>query len=140
MELRLPDGYKTPEFKQKVEIVVLVVLFARALSHRFWGMSAAGLIVAGALCTLLYLFYFDQHYAEEQKWVLRWASRIVVGVCPLGFALVNSGVQQIRYVMLINVMLMFVVVGVRYWFGTIGREAIIKMLVIYTALFSIGSR
>lgn len=138
--IEIPAAYKTPEFKSKAEIAALVVLCLRALSHRFWGMSAVGLIVAGALCTLLYLFYFDQHYAEEQKWVLRWASRIVVGVCPLGFALVNSGVHQIRYVMLVNVMLMFVIVGVRYWFGTIGREAIIKMLVIYTALFSIGSR
>ena len=138
--IEFPLAYKTPEFKEKVEIVVLVVLCARALSHKLWGMSAVGLVVVGALVSLLYLFYLDLHYYEEKNRLLRWLTRFAVGFCPIGFSLVNAGLQSVRYVMLGLALLLFVIAGVRYWWGSIGREAIIRMVVIYACIFSIGSR
>lgn len=120
--------------------MVLVVLCARALSHKFWGMSAVGLVVVGALVSLLYLFYLDLHYYEEKNRLLRWLTRFAVGFCPIGFSLVNAGLQSVRYVMLGLALLLFVIAGVRYWWGSIGREAIIRMVVIYACIFSIGSR
>lgn len=105
--IEIPQHIKHPNFKEKVEIVVLVVLCARALSHKFWGMSAVGLVVVGALVSLLYLFYLNLHYYEEKNKLLRWLSQFAVVLCSICFALVNVGLQSVHYVMLGLALLLF---------------------------------
>ena len=80
---------------------------------------------------MLYLLYFGQYYSDEQNFLMELATRWVMSVGSVGFALCFVVKDAADVVLLTGWLLALLIVIFRYNFGSIGRSTVIRMWVVY---------
>ncbi len=114
-----------------IEIVSLALLCCSGLANRLLGLPSFVVIGLGGVLAMLYLLYFGQYYSDEQNFLMELATRWVMSVGSVGFALCFVVKDAAEVVLLTGWLLALLIVILRYNFGSIGRSTVIRMWVVY---------